>query len=70
MNICGGGLHPIDEIHFISSILGKFHQDPSLVNLFLSEAGRRDNKPVSLQYGSHPTNAANRVWVLRLSVMI
>ncbi|XP_063687104.1 uncharacterized protein LOC134820577 isoform X2 [Bolinopsis microptera] len=35
--VCGGGKYPIDEINFLTSVLGKFHEDPSLVNLFMGE---------------------------------
>ena len=35
--VCGGGKYPTEEINFITSILSKFHEDPALVNLFISE---------------------------------
>eukprot|EP00116_Pleurobrachia_bachei_P004905 sb/3465167/ len=48
--ICGSGKYPIDEINFITSILGKFHEDPSLVNLFMNETlGRNGSKSYELR---------------------
>ncbi|KAL5251226.1 hypothetical protein ACHWQZ_G016809 [Mnemiopsis leidyi] len=35
--VCGGGKYPIDEINFLTSVVSKFHEDPSLVNLFMNE---------------------------------
>ena len=45
--VCGGGKYPIDEINFLTSVLGKFHEDPSLVNLFMGETRSKNGTVVS-----------------------
>ena len=47
--VCGGGKYPIDEINFITSVLGKFHEDPSLVNLFMNETRGKNGVVVSIR---------------------
>ena len=47
--VCGGGKYPIDEINFLTSVLGKFHEDPSLVNLFMGETRAKNGTVVSVE---------------------
>ena len=35
--ICGTGKYAIGEINFLTSIISKFHRNPSLVSLFMDE---------------------------------
>ena len=45
--VCGGGKYAIGEINFITSLLSKFHEDPTLVNLFMNETSSQRGVIVS-----------------------